>query len=156
MRTPTLLLRLVALVALVASAACAEAPAPPTETRRDPHSETRRTPPAETRPAPAADARRLSASGPVLGSIRTRDHVLTLIATGHGPLLTLSAADGSVIARELQPAELERTAPELGALYRRSVAAEQPLLDARLDPRLRAAGRSVLDKSDVEMHMRTR
>ena len=109
--------------------------------------------PEQARSGPAT----VAARAPVIGRLRTRDHVLTVLATGSGPRFSLATTGGSRIADDLDPADLDRYQPELAAAYRNGVARAAPaVLDARLDPELRAAGRAVLDKSDVGMHMRSR
>ena len=122
----------------MAAAACADAP------------------PGAPEQAPSGPAA-VAARAPVIGRLRTRDHVLTVLASGSGPRFSLSTSTGSLVADDIDPAELDRYEPELAAAYRNSVARAVPaVLDASLDPQWRAAGRGVLDKSDVGMHMRSR
>lgn len=68
---------------------------------------------------------------PVLGKVRTRDHVLTLTATGAGPHIDIRTAGGELIARDVDPSDLDRHVPGLEDVYRQSTAFP---LDARVDP----------------------
>jgi len=64
--------------------------------------------------------------------IRTRDHVMTVIATGSGPRIDVATRGGIIIAKDVNPEDLDRHVPGLGAAYRESIAADGRVDGARL------------------------
>ena len=73
-----------------------------------------------------------ASASPTIVKIRTRDHVMTVIVTGSGPRIDVATRDGSIIAKNVNPEDLDRHVPGLSAAYRESIAADGRVDGARL------------------------
>jgi hypothetical protein len=70
-----------------------------------------------------------SSTGMIIGKVRTRDHVLTVLATGSGPRIDIATSSGTVLAQHVGPEDLDRYVPGLGEAYRNGIAG----LDGQVD-----------------------
>jgi hypothetical protein len=73
---------------------------------------------------------------PVITTLRTRDHELTVYASDEGLRFTVTLADGAVLGRQLGADELARSFPELHRRFDATFADERLGLDASVDPAL--------------------
>jgi hypothetical protein len=86
----------------------------------------------ECAPTPAPAERPL----PVITTLRTRDHEVTVYASDEGLRFSVALADGALLGRQLSADELARSFPELRRRFDATFAGERLGLDASLDPSL--------------------
>lgn len=73
---------------------------------------------------------------PVITTLRTRDHELTVYASDDGLRFTVALADGALLGRQLGEDELARSFPALHRRFDAAFAGERLGLDASVDPSL--------------------
>lgn len=72
---------------------------------------------------------------PVVGTLKTRDYLISIVASAKGPLYSVSSHNGKVLEENLDEFELSSAYPELAKMIQRGFAAD----DASLAPELESA-----------------
>jgi hypothetical protein len=71
---------------------------------------------------PATTSRPTQTSGPVVGHLKTRDRVITIRSGAAGPLYTVKAEDGTILASDLPADELAARFPDLKQVVQGGIA----------------------------------
>lgn len=74
---------------------------------------------------------------PVVTTLVTRDHEVTVLASDDGLRFTVALADGALLGHELTPIELERRFPTLRRRFDAAFAGDEQWLDASAGLRAR-------------------